>query len=300
MHELRTVFRYPPVCPENQAWGAYLLTAGFALIPPGLSYPPARHPAHHHFAWEQGRVLLSHQILYIARGTGVLESKRSGLQAIKAGDLFIIYPEEWHRYRPNADSGWDEYWIEPEGDYIRRLMKHPALSPDRPVHHIGIHSRLLDMFGEAVEVLRRKPPEYQILAGGLAVDIIAHTLSALRVEDLDRPPVEQVIQEAKRMLLRPGNLSLPLESHAARFGMSYSTFRHYFKAQTGLSPRQFALECLLQQAKDLLQDTNLPVGVIADKLGFKSVNYFSRFIKQRTGLSPNHRRGNCGDAPSPP
>jgi AraC-like DNA-binding protein len=179
-------------------------------------------------------------------------------------------------------------------------MRHPALSPDQPVHHLGIHSRLLDLFGEAVEVLRRKPPEYQMIAGSLAAGIIAQTLSALRAKGLERPPVAQVIEEAKRMLLEGGSQSLPLESYAARFSMSYSTFRHCFKTQTGLSPRQFALERRLEEAQALLRDTNLPVGAIADKLGFKSVHYFSRFIKQRTGLSPSHRRKGCRAAPSPP
>ena len=292
MKDIHTFFRYLPVSSESRAWGAYLLDAGFALIPPGMPYPPCQHPADHHFTWEHGRTLRSHQFLYITRGGGLFESSRSAPREIKAGDLFIVYPDIWHRYHPDPVTGWDEYWVEFDGDYMRRLMQHPAFRPEHPVHSIGVHQPLLQAFTEAVEVVRRQPAEYEYLLGALAVQIVARTLSALKQRSFEGRPVEQIVLEAKRLLTRPRGGHAALPSYAAELNMSYSSFRRLFKAQTGFSPRQFALEFNLRRAKELLQHTSLPIGSIAEELGFESVHYFSRFMKQKTGRSPSAwRRG---------
>ena len=290
MKDARTYFRYLPVSPENRTWGAYVLDTGFALIPPGSPYPPCQHPVDHHFTWELGRTLHAHQFLYIVRGGGRFESSRSGTQEIQAGDLFIVYPEVWHRYCPDPDTGWDEYWIEFDGDYMRRLMRHAAFKPDHPVHRLGVQQPLLQLFVEAVEIMRRQPAEYQYLLGALAVQTVAHTLSALKQASYAGRPVDQIIRDAKQWLSRQSGRPIPLESFAAELKMSYSAFRRLFKEQTGFSPHQFALEVNLRRAKDLLLHTQMPVHLIAEELGFDSVPYFSRFLKKKTGASPSELR----------
>jgi AraC-like DNA-binding protein len=290
MKHSQTIFRYLPVSEESRAWGAYMPDAGFAMIPPGSSYPPCPHPDDHHFTWEKGRILHAYQFLYITRGSGCFESEPSGTVDIKAGDLFIVFPETWHRYHPDPNLGWDEYWVEFDGDYIRRLMTNPVFTPSQPVLHLGLHQSLLQLFMEAVEGLSRQPAEYPYLLGALAVQIIARTLSLNKQKSFEGKPVEQMVREAKQWLARQGGKPIPLQQFAAQFNMSYSAFRRLFKVQTGYAPRQFALEVSVRRAKELLTQTTMPVQQIAEELGFESVHYFSRLLKQKTGFGPRALR----------
>ena len=41
---------------------------------------------------------------------------------------------------------------------------------------------------------------------------------------------------------------------------------------------------------DLLAHTGLPIGVIAERCGFRTVHHFSRRVKQATGLPPGALR----------
>jgi AraC-like DNA-binding protein len=234
--------------------------------------------------------LHSYQFLYITRGKGVFESSHCASQPIKAGDLFIVFPEVWHRYRPNEETGWDEYWVEFDGDYVRRLMLHTVFKPEEPVLSIGMQQPLLQLFMEAVDTIRCQPAEYQYLLGALAAQIIARTLSATKQQSYEGRPVDQVIREAKQLLSRVNTTTVPLEQFADQLHMSYSAFRRLFKTQTGFSPRQFALEVCLRRAKDLLQHSNKPVHAIAEELGFESTPYLSRFLKKKTGFSPSELR----------
>jgi AraC-like DNA-binding protein len=282
----RTYFRYLPVSAESRAWGSYMPDAGYALIPTGGQYPPCRHPADHHFTWERGRVLRSFQLLYITRGKGLFESQPSGSLEIEAGDLFILFPEVWHRYRPHPDTGWDEHWVELDGEYVRRLMQRPEFTPRQPVLPVGQHGQLQQLFDDAVDIMRHEPPDYQFVLGALGVQIIAQTLSALKRKRFEGRPVHEVIREAKQLLAHQGARPMRLDLCARQLGISYSSFRRLFKLETGCSPRQFALHVCLERARDLLLHTDKPISLIAEELGFESASYFSRLYKQKSGTHP--------------
>ena len=228
--------------------------------------------------------------IYIARGGGRLETHPGGMHEIKTGDLFIVFPEVWHRCQPDQDTGWDKYWVEMGGYYVRRLMHHPFFSPKHPVHRVGADASLRELFIKAVEILDRQPAGFQFLTGALGVQIVAHTLAALKRQGLAGGPVENIVQEAKELLTWPEFAEMRLDRFAAQFNLGYSTFRRLFKERTGVSPRQYALDACLRRAKDLLLRSDQPIHAIAKELGFVNVPYFSRFFKKKTGLSPSEMR----------
>jgi AraC-like DNA-binding protein len=80
-----------------------------------------------------------------------------------------------------------------------------------------------------------------------------------------------------------------LSNLASQLNVSYHTFRHRFKAETGVSPRQFALEARLRKASDLLLRTEAPPGTIAELCGMNS-QYFSKLFKKKIGLTPTDFR----------
>lgn len=66
---------------------------------------------------------------------------------------------------------------------------------------------------------------------------------------------------------------------------------HYFndllKFKTGKSFDEYFQFKRIETAKKMLSDRSLTTSMIADKLGFPSVQYFSRLFKKMTGIAPN-------------
>jgi AraC-like DNA-binding protein/quercetin dioxygenase-like cupin family protein len=64
-----------------------------------------------------------------------------------------------------------------------------------------------------------------------------------------------------------------------------------FRAELGVTPMAYLWQRRVATGVDLLKHTGLPVGVVAERAGFKSVFHFSRRVKAATGLSPTELRG---------
>lgn len=59
-----------------------------------------------------------------------------------------------------------------------------------------------------------------------------------------------------------------------------------FKKETGGSLNDYIVAEKLRAAQSLLADTNIPVSLVASKVGYSNFSYFSQVFKKHTGLSP--------------
>ncbi len=284
--------KYLTVTPAEEAWGFYLTTAGYSRINPNQDYPPeGEHPLTHSFTWNKGRILNGYYLVFISKGRGVFESALTDPTIITAGTCFFLYPGVWHRYKPDPESGWEEYWIGFKGSYPDELMKKGFFDSRSPVIHTGLNESLLGLMTRILDHTRSATPGYHQVISGITLEILglAYSLS-LRI-DPGTGVDEQAMAKA-RFILRE-NLEGPLDMEALvrELGMGYSKFRKMFKQVTGQSPNQYHIQLRLDKAKELLSTTNLNVTEVAYQLGFDSVFYFSRLFRKKNGVSPKSYRG---------
>jgi AraC-like DNA-binding protein len=69
-------------------------------------------------------------------------------------------------------------------------------------------------------------------------------------------------------------------------GLSESTLRRQFRQAMGLSPHEYLIQTRIARAKELLAASGLPLKAIARRVGYSDVYYFSRQVRQLTGLPP--------------
>lgn len=71
---------------------------------------------------------------------------------------------------------------------------------------------------------------------------------------------------------------------------STSTVSHLFKKNTDHSVKAYVVKLRIEQAKKLLQTSDLPINTIAAICGFENTNYFSFSFKKVVGNSPKEYR----------
>jgi len=70
------------------------------------------------------------------------------------------------------------------------------------------------------------------------------------------------------------------------FGYHEYYLNRLFLKHTGCTIRRYILDVRIDHAKKLLLNSDLPLYVIAETVGFNSNSYFSSYFRQATGLSP--------------
>jgi AraC-like DNA-binding protein len=106
------------------------------------------------------------------------------------------------------------------------------------------------------------------------------------IQTVNKLDLESII-ETQMFLINNLEESFPsIETMALRAHMSESKFKNLFKKVTGKTPNTFFTENKLLEAKRLLEENQLSISQVSDKLNFTNNSYFASKFKAHFGLSP--------------
>ena len=236
---------------RDREWGLAVCSVGHQKIAPGEEYPPQKHNPEYMFDPSHGRVLPEYQMIYIADGKGALVTKSAGRINVCSGDMFILFPGEWHSYKPDESTGWNEYWIGFQGINIDNRVHAGFFSPEAPLFHIMTGSR-----------------------------------NALKKDEES----VNIVNTAKNLMNDWIEESIKMPDIADRLNISYTKFRRLFKQYTGLSPAQYFINLRIHRAKEMLRGTSASIKEISITLHFESAEYFTTMFRSRTGMTPTEFR----------
>ncbi|MBX6360731.1 MAG: AraC family transcriptional regulator [Acidobacterium ailaaui] len=288
---MKNYHKYLPITKTDKEWGFYIITVGYSHINPNQPYPPQKgHPKTHVFTWDKGRILNGYYVVYISKGQGVFESALTNPRIISEGTCFFLFPNVWHRYKPDTKTGWEEYWVGFNGPYPDHIMNKTFFTPQNPFIDVGLNENLLVLFQRLLTTVQNATPGYNQIISGITLEILGllHTISIFKnqIEDEDKLLIHKSIFILRESLESPINM----QKLVRELPMGYSKFRKLFKSETGYSPHQYLLNLRINKAKELLQTTELSIKQIAYQTGFESEFYFSRIFKKKVGKAPSDFR----------
>lgn len=95
--------------------------------------------------------------------------------------------------------------------------------------------------------------------------------------------------QAKDFLKRVFDSKVPfdtLDAYATAAGLSPNGFCRMIRRESGRSPGEWIALARVTRAKNLLQNTDIPVIDVAFAVGLSDQSYFSRFFRLHTGMTP--------------
>lgn len=96
----------------------------------------------------------------------------------------------------------------------------------------------------------------------------------------------KAVLTAKQYINENYEQSLTLEQIGQVVGLNASYFSNIFKKETGISFIEYLTDVRIQNAKDLLTETDLEIIEIAERTGFHDLKYFIRCFRKTTGMTP--------------
>lgn len=208
-------------------------------------------------------------IHFCLSGCGVLKDK-FGTHKIKAGELFIIRPEEITTYIADKNTPWEYAWISFNGDCAN------VFNTNRSVYsfpkEIGL--KLWHLF-----IKKETEPTIYI---SLIYQLIYHLFS----NNVNNNDV--IVKLLHYIDLNFAN-DLSVEDISMQFCFEKSYLYKLFKKRVGFSIKEYIIKTRIEQAQILLQN-GYSVSNSAFAVGYKDPFNFSKAFKKYCGYSPKEFR----------
>lgn len=281
---------------RDKLWGTTVNSVGCQKVHSGTPYPVGDHPPRYLFNPQKGRVLTEYQILYITKGKGEFVSKHKEKTLVSEGNMFLLFPDEWHNYKPISSVGWDEYWIGFNSESMDHRIINNFFSKNSPIFNIGIREDVVELFQQALQIAKEQNTGFQQMLSGITNHILGIAYAQDRHSTFNDLKITNQINKAKVLMLENFETHISPEEIANEVEMSYSWFRKIFKQYTGFSPSQYIIELRIQKSRELLTNTIMTCQEIGYKIGFESPENFSSTFKKKLGITPlDYRKKTQGE-----
>ncbi len=233
------------------------------------------------------------ELFYVAQGMGEYEVGGNAYQ-VQRGDMIVCNAGVLHGEQPTARRRILSYCITltdvalpglPDNRLLP-LEESPIIPCGRLSKQIGEVMRLLTMFSGDLQTLGA-------ICDSLSCGVLLTMLEIARSDARRTPPKKIDDAIAKRIrdfLDRHYSEPLSLGRIADALNISPSYLSHVFKKEYGEAPMQYLYKRRIGEAQSLLIDTETPLGEIADRLNYGSLNHFNTVFKKYVGMTPGRYR----------
>ncbi|MEN6371741.1 MAG: AraC family transcriptional regulator [Armatimonadota bacterium] len=199
--------------------------------------------------------------------------------------VWCTYPGPHFVYRPSEQFGfWSHRFVTFRGTRVDGWVAEGLLpfAPQKvqPSAEFGARIDHLHSLIDAGDRLA-------VLSAANELERIVLDLAKARAEMIDRPVWLQALIDRLNNTVgeQPDYSAL-----AEELCMSVSTLRRQFKIFVGVPIHTYLLRRRISAACELLIHTELPLKIVAERLGYRDVYFFSRQFRQLTGLAPSRFR----------
>ncbi len=239
-------------------------------------------PEHYHSATYQIQFLISGNVECVINNEPL---------PLKPKEVLFIKQGMTHSYTVDKETGASSLEIEfnaLDPDTVALLSTIRTITPDRD----GILESLLRRI---VREGQKKGLRFTEMANALLTAcVICLARLSTSPEDMeqvekvaDDPSSSKVLLAATNYIYQNLNKSITIADLAKGCGYNKDYLYRTIKREKGISAIQYINNIRYEEACKMIAVTDLSISEISWKLGFDSIQYFSRFFKTRAGVSPS-------------
>lgn len=233
-----------------------------------------------------------HQILFSAGGKGVLKFDNT-LSAIDEGSYFFLPANYPHEYFPE-NGMWNVTWVTFDGYAANHILS--LLGMTKPIIIRPEDNGTLEkIFGRMYTAQNSDKLYCDFTCSGLIYEYIIE----FRRHIDDR--MNKSRSERSKLLINVleyidghFNTDFPMTYLAEIAGVTPQHLCRIFKDSLNVRPNEYLAKKRIQEAKRLMQNSNMPIADIAAACGYPNAGYFSTVFKKLEGITPAEYRSQSG------
>jgi len=264
---------------RNKDSTLYMKTCGIQRCLPGYAYPHnAREGYHLH-------VVLS--------GKGVLQAEGKEYH-IHKGQMFLLRERNDIFYQADMEEPWYYVWITYCGNNAGKYMAYAGFPEGVYVRDCNVDVK--EFAAIVTEILERPhlKSSSEFYRMSLAIRFLSLAIESWeKSEDASRQKsdmtVEDYVHFASRFI-KSNYSSIKITDVADYIGINRTYLTSIFKAKMHMSPQEYLMQVRMDKSRELLLNTDVPIYVVAQEVGYTDQLAFSKIFKKKYGLSPDQYR----------
>ena len=212
---------------------------------------------------------------YVLSGRGYFNGT-----AVESGQGFLMRPMESVEYHPDPERPWNYFWLCFDGPAAPGICDRYIPADEKGIFTYNFPQAITRRISQ---LTTREPNLGNLYALAVFYGILAYHEEAPVGKN---PYVDGAVAYIRANFHRP----LSVEEVANTCGIDDRYLYNLFVKHLGVSPKQYLNKLRLDNAKQLLTNSDCAVTEVAFSVGFPDVLSFSRFFAKHTGMSPTSYR----------
>lgn len=238
-------------------------------------------------------VLKNAVIHYVSKGKGTFKVNNK-IFNLKQGDIFIILKGMNVEYMASMDDPWEYYWIGFSGSNSIEYLNRTSIIDSYAVtckEDSKISSIILNMCEISKNYNPSSSDDIVLLRElySLLYTFIKEFPKEFEYKDKE---LHTYIQEAINFINSNYMNSITINEVANHVNLSRSYLYKMFIKNLKVSPQKYLINLRMYKATLLLKNTKLPIGEVANKVGYSDSLLFSKTFSKYFSMSPLNYRNN--------
>lgn len=228
-------------------------------------------------------------LYFLSGGCSVTVSGRA--HPASAGDLVIVNPTEIHSFDV-VEAGTEYLCIIIYPEFFSDVSYSGVMLSNLVCADPEVGELILAMYAEE----EKEGVGADMMKKSVAYRLMAHLVREYLTDRMTERHREQHTARLSRLSAVFDYVSENYTSHistqdlASVCYLSEAHFCRFFKSATGKTPVEYVNEYRIERAAVLLENTDIPLSLLAERVGIDDANYFSRMFKKIKKLPPNKYR----------
>lgn len=232
-------------------------------------------------------------IHYVTKGYGTFKFNGK-VYNLKQGDIFILLKGMNVEYVASIDDPWEYYWIGFSGSNANEYLNRTSIT-NSYVANCKSNSKIPHIILNMCEISKTYNPS-------CSDDILLlkelYSLLYTLIEEFPKPfdykdkELHTYIQDALNFINSNYMNNITVQEIADYVNLSRSYLYKMFIKNLGISPQKYLINLRMYKATLLLKSTKLPIGEVANSVGYSDSLLFSKTFSKHFSMSPLHYRNN--------
>ena len=232
-------------------------------------------------------------IHYVTKGYGTFKFNGK-VYNLKQGDIFILIKGMNVEYVASIDDPWEYYWIGFSGSNANEYLNRTSIT-NSYVANCKSNSKIPHIILNMCEISKTYNPS-------CSDDILLlkelYSLLYTLIEEFPKPfdykdkELHTYIQDALNFINSNYMNNITVQEIADYVNLSRSYLYKIFIKNLGISPQKYLINLRMYKATLLLKSTKLPIGEVANSVGYSDSLLFSKTFSKHFSMSPLHYRNN--------